>query len=103
MGNVGLALGIVALVGEFGSFFLLCCCGVFAAFGPCVMAIPAGVGLALSMKSTSSLKVPAIVVNSIALVLSVIAIVLVVIILLFYGGLMAFSLSQQPNSGGGGF
>jgi hypothetical protein len=100
MGNIGLALGIFALAGEFGSVFFLCCCGAFAFLGPCLMAVPAGVGLFLSMKAPGNLRTSGMIVNGIALAIAVVAILGVTIMLLLYGGIFLFSLSQQ-NQGGG--
>ncbi len=98
MGNIGLALGIVSLLGEFFSGFGACCCGLLA-FGVILMAIPAGVGLALSMKSAGGLKMAGIIVNGIALGLAALALVVIGLAMIFYGA-MVFSMSQQ-NSGSG--
>ena len=65
------------------------------------MAVPSGIGLSLSMKSTGNLRTAGVVVNGIALGISLVAIFSVVMLMLVYGGVMALSLSQQPNQGGG--
>jgi predicted Zn finger-like uncharacterized protein len=97
LGNIGLTLGIIALVGEFVSVIFSCCCGIFA-LGPGLMAIPSGVGLALSLKARGGTRVPGIIINGIALAIAVVAIVIVVVLMILYGGLIAFSLSQQPKA-----
>ena len=99
MGQISIGLGVVSLIGEFiVPFFFFCCCGALAAFIPAAMVVPSGIGLALAFQASENTKMAGIIINSIALAVSVLAIIGLIVLFALYG-VMIFQ-AQQQNQGG---